>query len=390
MSPDDISNALRETHKKFTRKRRYQAKVRILFILPLLLAPLVPPSLTPRATAACLSCPQTVQGPPCQEYWRADVVFVGHAIRVEATGWPPNIAAYSEYSKLTARLTIEEAFRGVEGGEMTFAMEDCPYPFKQGERYLVYAHRARDGTPYVRIGSSRTRPFSEAGEDLEYIRSIAHGNEKGRLFGTVTRDVLDLRPHAFRGGKEAGRGRVAGVKVVVENGKSSYEAITGGEGEFEFSELPAGIYDVRVAATATEPGAEMRGVKVFAGGCAPLNVWLQPAGEISGRVLTTDGQPMPGEGVILFAAEGVTDDELDGIENRPPIIGYTDQEGGYRFVRLPAGRYYVLAAIGNQRGVRQAQRRIFYPGVSSLSEATAITLEGGQKKTRLDVRLSQR
>jgi hypothetical protein len=270
-------------------------------------------------------------------------------------------------------------------------MEDCPYPFEQGERYLVYAHRARNGTLYVSIGSSRTRPFSEAGEDLEYIRSIAHGNEKGRLFGTVTRDVLDLRPHAFRQEKEVGRrGRVTGVKVVAENGKSSYEAITDGEGEFEFSELPPGIYDVQVAATATEPGAEMRGVKVFAGGCAPLNVWLQPAGEISGRVLTIDGQPMPGEGVILFAAEGVTDDELDGIENRPPIIGYTDREGGYRFARLPAGRYYVLAAIGNQRGVRQAQRRIFYPGVSSLSEAKPITLESGQKKMRLDVRLPER
>lgn len=365
------------------------AKVRILFILPLLLAPLVPPSPNPRATAICLSCPQTVQGPPCQEYWRAEVVFVGHAIRVDATNWPPNIAPYSEYSKLTARLTIEEAFRGVKGGEVTFEMEDCPYPFKQGERYLVYAHRARDGMLYLRTGSSRTRPFSEAGEDLEYIRGLAHGNEKGRLFGTVTRDVLDLRPHAFRQEKEAGHGKLAGVKVVVENGRSNYEAMTDGEGKFEFSELAAGIYDVRVAATATEPGAEMRGVKVFAGGCAPLNVWLQPAGEISGRVVTTDGQPVPGEGVILFAAEGVTDDELDGIENRPPIIGYTDQEGGYRFVRLPAGRYYVLVSIGKERTGR-SQRRIFYPGVNSLSEATAITLEGGQKKTRLDVRLPQR
>jgi hypothetical protein len=188
-----------------------------------------------------------------------------------------------------------------------------------------------------------------------------------------------------------GRGKLAGVKVAAEGDSGGkYEVMTDVEGKFEFPELPAGVYKVRVPDAAdSETGGETTGVKVLAAGCAPLNVWLQPSGEISGRVATTDGEPVPEAGVILFTAEGVTDEALGGIEDRPPIIGYTNKEGRYKFVRLPAGRYYVLVTTG-KRGAGRSQRRTLFPGVGSLSEAAVITLEGGQKKTRLDVQLVQR
>ena len=123
-------------------------------VLLLSLLPAVPPS------ASCMSCPQTVQGPPCQEYWRADAVFVGYVTEAVGVPWPSGLAAWSQWSKLTARLTVEESFRGDLGAQVTFEMGSCGYPFKEGERYLVYAHRGRDGKLYQQVGHSRTAPRS--------------------------------------------------------------------------------------------------------------------------------------------------------------------------------------------------------------------------------------
>ena len=96
--------------------------------------------------AYCASCPQIVQGPPCQEFWRADALFVGYVTEAVGVDWTnTNLVPTSQYIKLTARLAVEESFRGDVGAQVTFQMDNCPYPFREGERYLVYANKGRDG-----------------------------------------------------------------------------------------------------------------------------------------------------------------------------------------------------------------------------------------------------
>jgi hypothetical protein len=331
------------------------------------------------------SCPHIVQGPPCQEYWRADAVFIGLVTEIGALPWPEsNPAHWQPYKRLTAHLSIEEAFRGVEGTEMTFVMDDCPYPFRQGERYLVYAHRGRDGKLYQRVGFSRTRPLSEAKEDLEYIRSVSQSSSGGRVFGSVTQHTHNIKEGRYDSEP------MSGAKVLVQGVEHSYEALTDGAGKYEIVGVPAGDY--RVSAIVPEHfGRNEYKIKVVERGCTPADVSVQPTGLISGRVVDANGQPLVNAGVSIVSAEGVSEEVLAG--NRG-ILTYTDPQGNYSFDRLPAGRYVVI--VNRRRSDLMSGSavneypRTFHPGVTELLQAVIINLDEGQRRTSQDVRLLPR
>jgi hypothetical protein len=307
-----------------------------------------------------------------------------------AIGWGnTNIIPTSEYLKLTARLTVEESFRGDSGTQVTFEMNDCPYPFKEGQRYLVYAHRDREGKLRQQIGYSRTAPLSEAGEDMAYIRSLSQAGGGGRVFGTVVRNVNYHRLHTGDTAAEAkgDSGPASGVKVFAQGEAQGYEARTDGDGRFEFTGLPAGTYKVRADAPAGHTGGEFVKVSLPDRGCAPMNIFFTPQGEIGGQVLSAGGRPVKDAQVTLFSAEGVTEEGLANLERRPPIMTYTHGAGRYGFSQLPAGRYYVAVSLPTGVGPNKTYQRTFYPNARTLNEATGITLAEGQKMTGADVQL---
>lgn len=365
--------------------------LKVLALVSALLLALLPAAAPPAHRA---TCPSTVQGPPCQEFWRADAVFVGYVTEAVGAGWPPDVAPYSQYSKLTARLAVEEAFRGSVGSQVTLEMDNCPHPFKEGERYLVYANRDRDGKLHQRLGYTRTRPLSEAGEDMAYIRGLSQSPPGGRIYGIVSRDASDYR---LRGGgtdaewrPRGSGGGVAGVKVVAEGQSQRYEATTDGAGRYEFTGLPAGSYTVN-ADTPTGPSGiriqNRSGVSVTDRGCARSDIHLMPEGELGGVVTSAAGLPVKDVGVALFSAEGATEEKVAGLEGGHYMMS-TDVRGRYRFVGLPAGRYYVVVSVPAGEGPMSTNyRRTFHPNAASLAEAAAVTLAEGQKKTDADVRL---
>src|SRR5688572_441211 len=120
--------------------------VSILFLLVLTAA---------READAC-SC--MASGPPCQDFFQVQAVFMGTVRSITET---PRVPRVSE----NVRVEFEDAiaFRGVEGATQTvFTASDsaaCGYAFKPGERYVVYAYRSKPGEP-LRTGiCSRTRPI---------------------------------------------------------------------------------------------------------------------------------------------------------------------------------------------------------------------------------------
>ncbi len=141
------------------------------------------------ATQVPASCPITIQQPPCAEFWRADAVFIATATEVQIKprrffGVPPPI---------TARLTIEEIFKGIEEKEIVLELEHCGYQFKQGEKYLVYAHR-RENKLNVRIEGTRTKPLVEATEDLDYLRSLQPGEQQAQIVGKIGQQTSEIKP----------------------------------------------------------------------------------------------------------------------------------------------------------------------------------------------------
>ena len=149
------------------------------------------------ATDTLASCPGTTQGPPCQEYWRAEAVFIGMVNRIVAVPNNTGIAMGPHVSS-TVYFTIEETFKGVEGTGIVVELDHCGYPFKESQRYLVYAHRNPNNKQLdIRAGNTRTRPLAEATEDLAYIRGLAAAEPGSRVFGKLVRQSHNLKENRF-------------------------------------------------------------------------------------------------------------------------------------------------------------------------------------------------
>ena len=123
-------------------------------------------------------------GTPCEDFGKAAAVFVGTPIALK-TAEQSSTRNQQEivYGPRTFVFSVEEAFLGQTGQiEVSTGMgsSDCGYDFKIGTRYVVYAFATQ--TSGI-IGSysknrrlttstcSRTRPLTDASEDLEFFRS---------------------------------------------------------------------------------------------------------------------------------------------------------------------------------------------------------------------------
>src|ERR1051325_1067474 len=130
----------------------------------------------------------------CGAYQGATAVFIGIPLsdapvtsqrEVYALGKGKETITYSE--KLY-RFTVEQSFKGVEGGEIEVQTGmgggDCGYSFKKGERYLVYAYLDSKTNRYHTSICTRTASLSRASEDLDFLRGLPDSMTKTRISGT--------------------------------------------------------------------------------------------------------------------------------------------------------------------------------------------------------------
>lgn len=233
--------------------------------------------------ASACSCAGTAA--PCQAYWEAPVVFAG------TVTYSSKVSSYRktyQWPRRQVRFTIDEAFRGVDGVEVDvmtgFSDADCGYGFRLGGQYLVYAYRQEDGRLTTSI-CTRTRPLTDAREDLAYIRGLATAKTGATIFGEV-------RSNTRGPNNESQSGLLAGAKIIVEGPSKRIETTTDKNGKYKVSNLPGDTYKVRIEPPAglTIRKAENE-VKVPDRGCAEVGFWLETDTRISGRVLDSQGQP---------------------------------------------------------------------------------------------------
>ena len=216
---------------------------------------------------------------------------------------------------------------------------------------------------------------------------------------SVSRDVVP--PAAISGFvTDATSGRpLRGALVVLSALERSDQrvALADGTGYYEFSELPAGTYNLR-ASFADYVGRQF-GLRQLVQGATPIdlrggemleriNFRLRRGGSISGRILDDEGRP-----VTFAEVEALRPQFQDGQR----VLGtfgtaLTDAEGAFHIPSLPPGDYYVSAIDPTAEGAVDAAGQrydlpTFYPSVISPADARLVRLEAAGEVSGVELSL---
>jgi hypothetical protein len=220
---------------------------------------------------------------------------------------------------------------------------------------------------------------------------------------------------AFAFAQPAGRGVIWGTVIDLATGDPVRHAIvtatwhgtprawattrSDASGRFLFEGLPSGNYELR--ATKASLGIANYGAKSvrelgemlpLADGETRADIQLQfiRSASISGRVLDTDGDPVPNAFVNLFRASRTLGERS--------LANYrganTNDRGEYKISPVDPGEYYLHCDAGNQPRMgpetkvsRDILASQFYGGASDAKNAPPLNLRGGESLTGMDFHL---
>ena len=180
--------------------------------------------LPPRASACDCGDP----GPPCKAFANTPTVFAGRVIKIATI----SLKAQSgdRYEDHLILLEVERSYRGSVGktGEVVTGSggSDCGYDFREGEHYLVYAYpHPESGELYTGI-CQRTRPISEAGDDLDYLSKKDEASHGAGIEGTIEELTRDSRYETRV------VGFMAGISVLVQGPSGRWTTLSQKDGRF--------------------------------------------------------------------------------------------------------------------------------------------------------------
>jgi hypothetical protein len=175
---------------------------------------------------------------------------------------------------------------------------------------------------------------------------------------------------------------VAGLSLTATSDTERFEFQTDTLGQYDV-ELPAGVYTVSLDVPSTmRVWGGRRSVRVPARGCAEGHFALAVNGQVSGRVVTTEGNPAIRTSISLVADIVPIPDEDD---RAPTFSTGTNAQGEFTIDGLPAGRYH-LVVNAHHGPTRDAPYPITYwPRTLDRRDAPVIALDEGEQRTGLQV-----
>jgi len=233
------------------------------------------------------------------------------------------------------------------------------------------------------------------------------------LFLPITLHSIQAQVAGTKAGTATVSGRVTlkgeparGVMVILQAqnnpvASNSPRAKVDDSGRYNFTGVAAGMYSISALAPGyVSPGDGPIG---FRGGqtinvaegekIENIDLEIKRGGVIAGRVTDSQNRPVIEETVTLI--------KLDR-NNRPQNyfsygpyfdMSRTDDRGFYRIYGLPEGRFLVSVGYAETPGSariassREFYPRVFYPNVSSESEAKAIEVSEGSEANDVDITL---
>lgn len=338
------------------------------------------------------SCSCIRIGPPCEAAWlQADAVFVG---RVYWSWLLPTKRDGVDTLHRLVKIKILEAFIGnyprwitVETGA---GGGDCGYDFSWGDKYLIYAHREKDGSFHTSI-CTRTQKVSDARTDLAYLRTIKNLPPTGKVYGTAKQYTFDpnFRPKEISimspyGGPEDqlfSMRPLSGAAIHLTGGEVGELTAKASEaGDFVFEDLAPGHYRISVDLPQQMKPWKETEITVPAKGCSEVNIRTAFNGRLAGRVTDKSGAP-----VSYVAVEVVRASEA-GHAERSFRWQTADKNGAFELGPLPPDVYVIGVNIVKYSGSRE-RPRTYYPGTPELMNAKQIRVTEGQLVKGLDFQL---
>jgi hypothetical protein len=343
-----------------------------------------------------IACSCLESSPACQAAWlQADTVFVGRVY------WSSSKIAKDQFGQEVLRRSVKikvlEPILGDAQGwvniETGMGGGDCGFDFSWFQKYVVYAHRAKDGT----LGTSicmRTKSVSEAGEDLAYLRSIKYRDDRGRVYGRVSQYTFDSNFKPATASKVSldsldyeeqfvAMRVLAGtvVRLKSEQDGSEQTRRASENGDFSFDNLLPGRYvfaaDLPSVMTPYKPSE----ITVPAKGCYMAKVGTAYNGRLVGKVTDSAGTAISYADVEVVRAE-----DAEKAEHAFRWVN-ANKEGIFELGPLPPGDYVLGVRIAKYSGERK-WHKTYYPSVSDLQDARRVTLREGQLVQGLDFRVN--
>lgn len=270
------------------------------------------------------------------------------------------------WGRVKVTLNVSERFRGAADDLLVVRTEvgtaACGYPFEVGHEYLVFAHE-HQGAVTVTICSA-TQPARMAIARIEQLRALRDGTTLPDLYGFVGTHPLRWDQSGWEQVEP-----MAGLTVTARSDSAEYRTQTADNGLYGFRGLPAGRYQLSVAAPTGRRafwGGSVEHVGASPGLSCATNFEVFWDGLIRGTVLGRDGQPVSGR---ITA-------EYTGPETAPAgPFGGEVKDGAFEILRLPPGRYR-LRFLPFEGG-RASGPEVYYPGTPAESAATLIEVGEG-------------
>ena len=321
-----------------------------------------------RAAAAC-SC--RYPGPACQAFWNTDAVFDATVVQIALIPRTETIGGRElRIEDKLVTLQVHRSWKGPQPGtlEVTTARDGaaCGFNFKQGERYLIFAHHGSEGR-FTVSSCSGTKPFDGTGPSADFLASLDAPPRGGRVFGTVR-----IGSRVF--GRDPGYEESPTETTVRLLGDGPARTTKSAAGQYEFSGLPEGAYRVEIETpqghTVWSTGRDVRLPNRRA--CVEENFRFSPHGRIAGRLLSRDGKPLPNVRVDVTAPD-VRPHRDYGLQKDSTR---TEGDGFFELKNLAPGRYIVGVNLDDLPSEYNPYARVVYPGAAA--EPHVIELKLGE------------
>jgi hypothetical protein len=168
---------------------------------------------------------------PKLEWQRSSLVFVGQVVTAS-----PEFVANSRIGPQHATVRVEEAFKGVQKGQLIRIDQtgsDCELKYSRGWRRLLYLS-VQQGGAWMSPGCDRSNDPEKASDDLRFLRALPASAERTRISGEVKSSGDSGRP-------------LLGTTVKLRQGSDpTTTAVTDANGVFEVYDLPRGTYQISI------------------------------------------------------------------------------------------------------------------------------------------------